>query len=103
MLGGFSELERRSSRSDILGREESREVHSNDFVLTVAVDVLGAAIPARDVTVRIQHEDRVILDARDHEPESFLALPHGLFGAPLCADVSEHEHRATRAAAAVAD
>jgi hypothetical protein len=59
-------LQRRSQRARRLAggaiglRVEARKVLTDDFLRRVALDPLGAGIPAGYIPMRVQHEDRVI-------------------------------------------
>ena len=64
----------RPCRAMRLRRIEGREVLADDLVGGVALDALGAGVPGRDVAVRIEHEDRVVLHALDQQAEALLAL-----------------------------
>ena len=46
----------------------------------VALDALRAGVPGRDSSGRIEHEDRVVLDALDEQPEQ--RVGHGGRTAP---------------------
>src|SRR5690554_4218181 len=59
---------------DGLPRIKSREVRADDLVGRIPGNRDGALVPAHDLAVRIEHEDRVIADGFDHEPRA-----HGLF------------------------
>ena len=63
---------------DVLGCVEAGEMLAEDFLRPVALDALGTGVPAGDAPLRIEHEDRVVLDAFHHEAKAFLAL-HRLF------------------------
>ena len=57
---------------------------SNDFTGAVALDLFRAAIPADDVARLIQHENRVILDTVNQEPELFFAVTQLYLRQPEC-------------------
>ncbi len=61
-----------------VGRIEDREVPADDFLRGVAIERLGARIPAGDAPLGIEHVDRVILDRVDDEPGALLALAQRL-------------------------
>ena len=63
---------RRSVAGEVLGRVEDRDRLPDHFVREVTLDLLGAGIPRDDVASGVEHEDRIILDARDEEPELLL-------------------------------
>ena len=44
--------------------------------------MFGARVPAYDTTLRIKHEDSVVLNPFHQEPKVLLALPKCLFGPP---------------------
>ena len=54
---------------------ECEKCRPSDFLARVALDPLGPRIPVDDVPVGIEHEDRVIGDAFDQQPEAPLAYP----------------------------
>src|SRR6185369_14849666 len=53
---------------------ELREVMTDDLLRAIPVDALGAHVPGRDVSGRIEHEDRVVLHAVDQQPVALLRL-----------------------------
>src|SRR5438270_175453 len=52
-----------------LGRVETSVVLTDDLVGGVALHALGTSVPARDVPVRREQEDRVVSDPVDEQPE----------------------------------
>ena len=70
-----------------LVRVEDPEVLADDLVGDVALDPLGAGVPALDQAGRGEHEDRVVADRLDQEPEPDLAAPQLLLGTALGGDV----------------
>ncbi len=46
----------------------------DDLVGSVSLETLGAGVPGENATVGIQHENRIVSDALDEEPEALLAL-----------------------------
>src|SRR4051812_19242060 len=57
---------------------------ADDFLRCIALDPSSAIVPARDVPVGVEHEDRVVLHALNEEAEPLLTcaqVPLGL--APL--------------------
>ena len=60
---------------DGLLRVEAGEVLADDLVGLVALDPLGPGVPGGDVALRVEHEDGVVLDALDQQPEPLLAQP----------------------------
>jgi hypothetical protein len=63
------ELLLRPVHLDRFGRIKLGEMLADDFLRAVALDALGAGVPGRYPTARIEHEDRVVLDAFDKAPE----------------------------------
>ena len=59
---------------------ESREVLADDLSRRIALDALGAGIPAGDDTVRVQHVERIVGDAVYQQPELTLAFAQTLLG-----------------------
>src|SRR5439155_1452613 len=70
----------RLARGEILRREEAREVLPDDLLGPVALDALGAAVPAHHAALLVEHEDRVVLHRLDQQPELFLAAAPRLWG-----------------------
>src|SRR5579862_1752989 len=68
--------------SGVIGIED-REMLSDDFLCTIALEALGAGVPGEHVACRVEHEDRIIAHALDQQPEALLAVAHGLFIAGL--------------------
>ena len=62
-------------------RVEAREVLSDDLFGAITLDAFGSAVPSRDSSLRIEHEDRVVLDCLHQQLELLLApsqcLMHG--------------------------
>ena len=71
---GQSELQSslRKAGFTVFGREEDREVLTDDFVGGVALEPLGAWIPRRDPAGLVEHVDRVIRDRIDEQLEPLL-------------------------------
>jgi hypothetical protein len=59
---------------ELLLRVEDREVPADDLGGVVALVELRALVPAGDVAVHVEHEDRVVAHALHHQAEAFLAL-----------------------------
>src|SRR5690606_11463259 len=59
-------------RAEGLLRIERRKVLSDDLRGSIALDALRADVPADDVPLRIQAEDRVILHAIHEQPKQVL-------------------------------
>src|SRR6185312_2425494 len=55
-------------------RIEDREVLADDLVAAIALQALGADVPAGDVAVDVEHEDGVVAHRFDHDAEALLAL-----------------------------
>jgi hypothetical protein len=67
-------------RRPVFGGVETREVLAQDFGRQVALEALGARIPAADVAFGVEHVDRIVADARDQILEALLVgqlLPGG--------------------------
>src|SRR5690606_22177392 len=47
---------------------------AEDLARLVALDALGPEVPGRDVPAGVEHEQRVVADALDHEPEQLVIL-----------------------------
>ena len=61
--GGKIEIALRLSTAAILGRIEHREMLAYDLLARIALDLLRATVPASDISVRIEHEDRIVSSA----------------------------------------
>ena len=87
---------------DRLGRVEHRHMLAEHLAGGVALDALRTDVPAGDETVRIEHDDRVVLDHLDKHAEALFALAQPfLVLAPLgevAGDLGEAEQRAIRPA-----
>src|SRR5215203_3103321 len=59
-----------------------REMPAQNLLFPVAFYVLGARVPAYDTTLRIDHEDSVLLNPFHQEPKVLLTLPKCLLGPP---------------------
>src|SRR5690606_12369426 len=70
----LGDLPPRLVRGDVLRRVEVREVLAEDLRGGIPADALGAAVPAADEAVSVEHEDRIVVDAFDEQPKAFLAL-----------------------------
>jgi hypothetical protein len=57
---GSPERGRRNAALDVLFGIESREVPADDFAGGVALEALGAGIPARDIAGSVEHVDRIV-------------------------------------------
>src|SRR5690349_16371535 len=75
---------------------------ADDLVGTIALDALGARVPARYAPLRVQHEDGVVLDRFDEEAKAFLALPQQLFLAAALGQVARDLGKAAHLALCVA-
>ena len=71
-------------RGAILVGIEPREMLADDLVVRIALEPLRATVPARHLSLRIEHVDGVIVHTLDEQAEMLLALPErGLGGVPL--------------------
>ena len=59
-LGGDGKRPRRDAGRAVVLGVEAREMLADDLCALIALDALGARVPAHDVALRIEHEDRVI-------------------------------------------
>ena len=73
---------------DVLRGEEHPEMAPEDLARRVPLDRLGAAVPGEDRALRVEHEDRVILDRFEQQPELLLALPQRLLAQALFGQVA---------------
>jgi hypothetical protein len=72
----------------VLRRVEQREMPADDLAGGVALDRLGPRVPVGDDAVRVEHVDRVVVDALDQQPEALLALVQRLVGLAPFRDVA---------------
>jgi hypothetical protein len=83
----------------VLRRVEAREMLSDDLVQGVALDAFGTRVPARNMSLRIEHEDGVIHDRLDQllvsaaiEPARFDAFCQCLATLTCARSVSAYEN-----------
>src|SRR5271154_2963467 len=57
---------------DIFGRKKATVMLTDDFCGSVSLDTLRTFVPAYDPALRIQHQDRIVLDALDQQSKAFL-------------------------------
>ncbi len=72
----------------VLGRVEQREMPADDLAGGVALDRFGPGVPVRDRALRVEHVDRVVVDALDQQPEALLALEQRPIGLAPFRDVA---------------
>jgi hypothetical protein len=87
----------------LLRRVEDPEVLADDLRRAIALGALRAGVPARDDARGRQHEDRIVLDRVDQQPEPFLAAAQLVLGGPLGRDVLHLQEDVQRLASRVAD
>ena len=63
---------------EVLGRIEPGKVRTDDFGGCIALDALRCGVPAGDVPLGVEAEDRVILDAVDQKAKALLVLAQDL-------------------------
>src|ERR1700721_984913 len=73
--GSHSEYFVRRAPLDIFRRKEAREVMTDNLFASVTFDSFGASIPTNNNSVRVQHEDRVVLHFVEEYPILFFAIP----------------------------
>src|SRR3569833_1364719 len=89
-------------RRDVVRRIEPREVHAEDLVRGVAHDRARARVPRGHVALRIEHDQRVVADAVDQQPDALLGLDQGLLREPALAQVARDLRESHERAAIVA-
>src|SRR5262245_4343046 len=57
------------SAFDVCRRVKNREVLADDFFFFISLDLFRAGVPADDVTAGVKHENRIVLNAADHQPK----------------------------------
>ena len=80
----------------LLRRVEDPEVLADDLLGGPALAPLGPGVPADDVTLGVEHEDRVVLHRLDQQPQHLLGLA-------LAADVLDLEEQVERPSGGVPD
>src|SRR5215216_2630505 len=78
----------------ILFRIEDREMVSYNLFMVVALDVVRPFVPAGHLTIRIEHEDRIVFDALHQQTKPFLVVPQRLLSQLALGNIpddSEHE------------
>jgi hypothetical protein len=88
---GRREFLGRNSGLLVLRREDDREVLAEDFGLGVAEDFLGLPVPACDVALRVEREDRVVPDVLDQRREPGFQFPPLVLQPPPLGDVLDGE------------
>src|SRR5207244_9478246 len=74
---------------NVFGGIKSREVLADDLVRRVPLDPLRSLVPARNVSLGIQHEDRIVFHTGDHQAEPLLDCPEGILRLLPLGDVAE--------------
>src|SRR5215208_109035 len=64
----------RVSTLHIFFRVDRREVPAQNLLFPVTLYTLGAVVPGRYASSGVEHEDRIVLNPLDHQPEALLAL-----------------------------
>jgi hypothetical protein len=72
----------RSAPRRVLRRKEARKVGTDDLGRAVAFDPFRTGIPTDDHTVRVDHEDRVVVNAIDQESIALFTLPQRFLHEP---------------------
>src|SRR5471030_3232807 len=66
------QLARWLARRGLFRQIKLREMPADDFLARVSLDARRARVPADHEALRIEHENRVILDTVDQQPEPLL-------------------------------
>src|ERR1700691_3718541 len=77
------------ARLDIFGSKKAIVVLTDDFRRGVSLDSLRTLVPAHDSALRIEHQDRIVLDALNQQPKALLCLQHFLFGQFALSNVAD--------------
>ena len=75
--GGNAKLHLALAGLHILERIEAREVLADNFVGAIPLDALRTNVPRRDMSARIEHEDRVVAHALDDVAIALLGFELG--------------------------
>src|SRR5690606_39635637 len=97
------ELLFRPALGDHLRRIEHGEVLADDLVGAVALDLLGAMVPAHHPALGVEHEDRVVAHAFHQQAEALLAAAQQLVGLAALGQVAGDLGEAADVAVFVAD
>jgi hypothetical protein len=81
----------RHAARTVLGDVELREMPADDLVGAVALDALGAGVPARHAPGAVQQVNGVVGDARDQQAELLVRRGGGRGGGVHEAQISSHE------------
>ena len=87
LVGGELERARRLAALLLLLGIEPAEVLADDFRRRVLVDALRTHVPVGDVSVPVEHEDRVVGDALDDHPKAPFAFHERLLRLAALGDV----------------
>src|SRR3990167_3286469 len=70
----------RPSMLDVFGWIKAGEVLSNDLFCLIAFDTGCAAVPGDNISIRIEHDDCVILYRFHHHADALVAVVNGPLG-----------------------
>ncbi|CAA9552899.1 MAG: hypothetical protein AVDCRST_MAG79-2843 [uncultured Thermoleophilia bacterium] len=87
---GLAELGVRLAGLDVGLRVEAREVAADDLSGRVPLEAARAGVPRRHVAGGVEHEDGVVDDVLDHQPQALLAEREGALGRPPLGEVPRH-------------
>ena len=76
---------------------------ADDFAGHIALDALGARVPGGDPAFRVEHEDRIVGDALDQQPETPLGFEQGFLRLHLLGHVAGDLGKADEPALFVVD
>src|SRR6185312_8292128 len=82
---------------------ERREVPAGDLRGGVSVDALRTLVPARHVAIGIEHEDGVVTDSLNQQPESLLTFADRLLRRPPIGEIARDLGEADQFAMLVAE
>ena len=72
----------RTAPFDLLRREEAGKVVADNLIGSVTFDSFGTGIPTENLTLRVHHEDGVVMDSIEEQSVSFFALAKGVLREP---------------------
>ena len=87
----------------LLGRIEDPERSTDDLARAVPLDPLGPGVPADHVAVHVEHEDGVLANGPDQQPEGRLAASQVVLGRALGSDVLDLREHVENLSLRVAD
>src|SRR3546814_1934509 len=96
-----SDLRQFNVAADTVVRIKHRKMPTGDITAAIAGALLRTKVPADDIAIRIEHEDRVVLDAIDKQAEALLAQTQQFLLLASLAEITRDFGEAAKFAAVV--